>query len=102
MGDKVFYPQRPRFEALGAGCKPPFDFHAAIQGKNQLIKAARQSNYVNVLEHMVGVELVEAKASFIGPRQISADGQVLEAERVIVATGSSTKLLPIPGLDQVK
>ncbi len=64
--------------------------------------AARQSNYTNVLENLDGVDLVEAKARFAGPNQVEAAGQVYEADKIIIATGSSTRPLPVPGMDQVR
>jgi len=49
VGDELFYPQHPKFGALKEGHRPPFDFPAAIRGKNGLVASARRSNYINVL-----------------------------------------------------
>ena len=102
VGDELFYPQRPRFKALQNGHKPPFDFRAAFQEKNELVAKARQSNYINVLKNLETVTHVEAKARFVGPSQVEAAGQVYEANKIIIATGSSTKPVPIPGMDKVR
>ncbi len=102
IGDELFYPQRPRFKALGNGHRPPFDFAAAIREKNGLVASARQSNYINVLERLESVNLVEGRARFVGPQQVAANGEVFEADRVLVATGSSTKPLPVPGMEGVR
>ena len=99
IGDELFYGQRPRFEALANGHEPAFDFAKAIAGKDAVVAEARQSNYLNVLDHLDGVRLLEARARFVGSRQVEAAGERYEADKVLIATGSSTKPLPIPGLD---
>jgi mercuric reductase len=102
LGDELFYPQRPRFKAIQNGHNPSFDFRMAIQEKNALVATARQSNYVNVLKNLETVTQVDARARFLGPNRVEAAGQVYEAEKIIIATGSSTKPLPVPGLDWVR
>ncbi|MBI4311784.1 MAG: mercury(II) reductase [Chloroflexi bacterium] len=102
VGDELYYPQHPRLTAVQNGRRPAFDFQQAMQGKNAMVAAARESNYERVLRSLEGVSLVEGKALFVSPRQVEANGQVYEGERVIVATGSSTRRLPIPGLDKVR
>jgi len=62
VGDDLYYPQHPKFAALKNGHTPRFDFAAAIHEKNEMVAHARQTNYVNVLEHLDGVSLVEARA----------------------------------------
>ncbi|MBI4338774.1 MAG: FAD-dependent oxidoreductase [Chloroflexi bacterium] len=102
VGDNLYYPQHPKFAALKNGHKPRFNFAAAIREKNEMVAMARQANYVNVLEHLDGVSLVQARARFVGPNQVEAGGQVFEGDKIIIATGSSTKALPVPGMDQVR
>ncbi len=102
VGDELFYPQRPRFKALRNGHAVPFDFRAAIQEKDDLVARARLANYINVLQGMETVTLVEAGARFVGPNQVEAGGQVYEAAKIIIATGSSTKTLPVSGMERVR
>ncbi len=102
VGDELYYGPRSRFKALQNGHESQFDFETAIQEKNELIAVLRQSNYTNVLENLDGVTLVEAKARFVGPNRVEVGGEVYEADKVSIATGSSTKPLPIPGMDQVR
>ena len=101
VGDDLYYPQHPRFEALRNGHIPTFDFAAAIREKNEMVAQARKTNYINVLEHLDGVSLVEAKARFLDPYQVEAGGKVYEGDKIIIATGSSTRPLPVPGIDKV-
>ncbi len=102
VGEALYYPQRPRFPALGDGPRHAFDFATAIRGKNEMVEKARQANYVGVLEHLEGVDFVEARARFAGPTRVEADGQVYEGRKVLIATGASTRPLPVPGMDRVR
>ncbi|MBI2917340.1 MAG: mercury(II) reductase [Chloroflexi bacterium] len=101
LGDDLYYPQHPRFQALGPVSPDAFEFGRAIRDKEELVTRARQSNYANVLNGLDGVDFLEARARFVGPAQVEANGQVYEGERVLIATGASTRPLPVPGMDQV-
>jgi len=102
VGDELYYLQRPHFKALQNGHKLPFHFPTANQEKDELVAMGRQTNYVNVLEALEGVSFLEARARFVGPNCVEAGGQVYEADKVIIATGSSTKPLPVPGMNRVR
>ena len=102
VGDELYYAPRSKFKALANGHRPQFDFRAAIQEKDELVSALRQSNYARVLEALDGVIYLEGEARFASPSQVQVNGQVHEADRIIIATGSSTKPLPVEGMDRVK
>ncbi len=99
VGDELYYGQHPRFSALLNGHDPAFDFAAAISEKDEIVAAARQSNYINVVDFMEGVTYLEGRAKFISPTQVEVNGKVIGADKFIIATGSSTMPLPVPGLD---
>ena len=101
VGYDLYYGPQSNFKAVSNGHQPDFDFKAAIQEKDDLVAAFRQSNYRDVLDGLETVTLLEAKARFVGTNRVEAGGRVYEAEKIIIATGSSTKMLPIPGIDQV-
>ncbi len=101
MGDELYYAQHPHFRALQNGHKPAFDFAAAIEEKDEIVGSARQSNYINVMDSMENVTYLEGRARFISSSQVEVNGEVIEGGKFIIATGSSTKALPVPGLDEV-
>ncbi|MFQ5933426.1 MAG: FAD-dependent oxidoreductase, partial [Dehalococcoidia bacterium] len=101
VGDELYYDQHPRFKALQNGHKPAFDFATAIEEKDEIVASARQSNYINVVDSMDGVTYLEGRARFISSDQVEVNGEVIEGRKFIIATGSSTKQLPVPGLDEV-
>jgi len=48
-----------------------------------------------------GVNVIQATARFTGPNQVEAGGTLINARRVVVATGSSAMVPPIAGLSDV-
>ena len=99
IGDQLYYSQHSRFDALKNGHKPSFDFATAIREKDEIVAVARQSNYINVVENLAGVSFLEGRARFISADQVQVNGQDFSANKFVIATGSTTKQLPIPGFD---
>ncbi|MDP5220104.1 FAD-dependent oxidoreductase [Ruegeria sp. 2205SS24-7] len=48
-----------------------------------------------------GVRVIREYGTFISPTEVRAGDQVISARRVVIATGSSPLVPPIPGLDKV-
>ena len=49
----------------------------------------------------LGVKVIKAAGKFVGRQEVRADGVFIKARRVVVSTGSSVFVSPIPGLDKV-
>lgn len=49
----------------------------------------------------LGVKVIQAAAKFTGPRTVEAGGKTVEAKWIVVATGSSAFVPPIPGVADV-
>ena len=101
VGDELYYGQHPRFKALLNGHSPSFSFATAIAEKDEIVASARQSNYINVIESLDSVTYLEGRAKLVSPNRVEVNGEEIEGEKLLIATGSSTKSLPIPGLDEV-
>ncbi len=100
IGSELYYPQHPRFRAVRNGHSVAFNFETAIREKDELVAALRESNYRRVAAGL-GVPVIEGRARFISSKQIEVDGQTLEAEKFIIATGSRARILPFKGVDKV-
>ncbi|MGH9082676.1 MAG: FAD-dependent oxidoreductase, partial [Acidimicrobiales bacterium] len=48
-----------------------------------------------------GIEVIEGRARFVGPRTVAIEDQTIRAKRVVVATGSRPAVPSIPGLPEV-
>ncbi len=73
---------------------------AAVRAqKDALVSSLRESKYWNVLRAYDSVTLFEHRAALTAGRELQlADGRSISAGKVIVTTGASPWLPPIPGL----
>lgn len=127
IGKKVLLVERDHIggECTNSGCIPSKAFlhhaksyHAAvtISGENGHTENYRREafNYVRTKiqetlqyetpEHFkkMGIDVMQGDASFIGPRSIKVNNQTVTFKRVIIATGSSPRMIEIPGLNPAK
>ncbi len=121
VGKTAFEPPRNPFDAVEYDAdQPTTDWSAAVDEKNGLVASLREQNYVDVAEHF-GTDVYEGYGRFVdsedqsssGSRTQSGDdttievvdgadaGATIAAEKVLVATGSSPRIAPIDGLDDV-
>jgi pyruvate/2-oxoglutarate dehydrogenase complex dihydrolipoamide dehydrogenase (E3) component len=95
-GDCTFtgcVPSKTLIEAAAAGVP----FGGAMTRVRSTIADVAATETADVLRGG-GIEVVEGRARFTGPRSITVEGRTLTAGRVVVATGSTPLLPPIPGL----
>lgn len=75
-----------------------FDYAKIIERKNAVSK--QLSNGVAFLEKSHGVTVIQARATMTGAHTMSlSNGDTLEANHVVLATGSIPARLPISGID---
>jgi len=77
------------------------DFQRVTQSKDTLIQRLRQTSYVEVLAGLQNIELMEGDAEFVDEHTIQVNGEHIRGDRFLIATGSSTFIPPIDGLDKV-
>jgi pyruvate/2-oxoglutarate dehydrogenase complex dihydrolipoamide dehydrogenase (E3) component len=83
-----------------AATKPSVDWAAVRDHVKGVIAGIAPHDSVERFEGL-GVTVIRAAARFVGPTDIVAGDATIHAKRVIVATGSSPMVPPIPGLDTV-
>lgn len=81
--------------------KPRIDFKNVIRQKAELVAGLQQRKYVDLLEGLPHVKVIEGFATCIGDRAIEVDGEQYEGLKMIIATGASTFVPAIEGLDSV-
>lgn len=93
---------------LNSGCIPTkclahdaeanaFDFPAAAERKRNVMNQLRQG--IEQLLSAPGITLVRGEATFKDARTVTVDGIDYEADDIIIATGSSSKMPPVEGID---
>src|SRR5262249_10322473 len=75
-------------------------WRSLIRQKDELVTSLRQAKYIDLLPSYNAVTYLEGRARFMGG-SIRVDGDLLNARKVIIATGASPSLPPIPGMTGV-
>jgi len=87
--------------ALGvADVVPQVDYSAAKDHVHDVISQIEPMDSQERFEGF-GVKVIREYGSFVSPTQVQAGDHLITARRVVIATGSSPLVPPIPGLDQV-
>ncbi len=76
------------------------DWHAVVRQKDELVSSLRQAKYVDLLPTYNTVAYLEGRAR-LTEAGVAVDGTVVEAEKVIIATGAAPLLPAIPGIESV-
>ncbi len=100
----VFEEQHVGGTCLNVGCIPTktyvhsASFGEAIERQPQVVEQLR-SGIERLLSHP-NITLVRERAAFVDAQTVAtASGQRYTAEHIIIATGSSTKYIPVEGVD---
>ena len=81
-----------------AGTSAPEQRWTEVAGyRDFMIRHLDDSGQIDGYEQS-GVRVYKGEGRLAGPRRIEVAGEMLEAERVVIATGSDPKIPPIPGL----
>ena len=116
-------------DCLNAGCVPSKALLAAAKAAHQLGKGAPQLgvtikggvdvDYAAVMAHVrgaidhiaphdsqerfegLGVDVIRAKGQLVDKNVVKADGRLLKGKIIVLATGASPVVPPIPGLEDV-
>ena len=74
-----------------------YDLAKAMAWKTRTVETLRKG--IAFQFRKAAVELVQGTARLAGPHTVEVDGRVYGAERILLATGSSAAVLPVPGAD---
>lgn len=76
------------------------DWHAVIRQKDALVSDLRRMKYLELLRNYNTIAYLEGRARFVDGG-IAVDGMPLHAGKIVVATGASPSLPPLPGVADV-
>lgn len=76
------------------------DFQAVTAQQKKLVEELRQGKYLDVVSDVPEIKLLSGRARLTGPRTVEVNGEVLHADRVLIATGAAPYAPPIPGLEE--
>lgn len=81
--------------------EPVVDFKAVMKHVKSVIATIAPHDSVERFTSL-GVKVIEAAGKFSDPKTVVAGDFTIQAQRFVIATGSSPLIPPIPGLDQVE
>ncbi|MDE2167639.1 MAG: mercury(II) reductase [Alphaproteobacteria bacterium] len=76
------------------------DWQAVVRHKDELVASLRQAKYLDLLPSYNTIAYREGRARLTSDG-VAVDGTLLKAGKVIVTTGASPSLPPIPGIESV-
>ncbi|WP_317279142.1 mercury(II) reductase [Kordiimonas aquimaris] len=88
-----------RFNGITSKAKV-LDWQAVVAHKQQLVEELRQAKYIDVLPAYPDVHYIEGRAQLSKDRVI-IEGKLYTPDKIIIATGSSNMVPPIPGIETV-
>ncbi len=77
-----------------------FDFAEVMRRKQETVDALTGNGRMEDIFQTLGVEVIRGRAKFVAKDAIEVDGQRLESQMFIVATGAAGFVPPIPGLKE--
>lgn len=76
------------------------DVGEVLAWRDELVAGWDDSSQVSALEDK-GITLMRGPAQIDGPDRVTVDDQQLDADRIVIATGSQPLIPPIPGIEDV-
>ena len=89
-----------RFDGVSASAEV-IDWPAMVAQKQALVDELRGAKYEAVLPNYPSVSYIAGKARFQADGRLMVDGQLIEADKVIIATGSRQSVPEIEGMNGV-
>ncbi len=87
---------------LGLGCTGGgVDFAALSEHKEEVVRHLRQTRYLDILRNVPGLTLIRGTGRFIDSHTLEVGEQRIRAERILIATGGSPRIIDFPGLAEV-
>src|SRR5712692_5562275 len=99
-GELRYYDSNRDFPGIRPG-RTTVEFRKLIEQKDQIVLGLRKEKYSDVLKSLPSTKLFHGKARFVSKTRVKVDGVNVDGKKFIVATGSSPRILPIPGIDKV-
>ena len=99
-GELRYYDSNRNFPGIKPG-RTTLDFRRIIEQKDQIVRGLRKEKYSDVLRSLPSAKLFRGKARFVSKTRVKVDGINVDGKKFVVATGSSPRILPIPGVDRV-
>ena len=76
------------------------DFKKIIDQKRSLVADLRQQKYIDVIKDDPNITLLEGRGKLIDKHTVEVDGETYPADNILIATGATTFVPDVPGLEE--
>jgi mercuric reductase len=77
------------------------NFQAVMQQKRTLVQDLRQHKYTAIIKNMDNFRLIQGRAQLLSPTTVEVNGETIEGDKLLVATGARPHIPEIKGLNDV-
>lgn len=98
--ESVHHASMSNFNGVTAG-KPTINFAEIIKQKTALVNDMQQHKYMDLLPGLPHLKVIEGKAKFIEKNIVEVNGELYEGAKIIIATGATTLIPEINGINDV-
>ncbi|NOX17493.1 MAG: mercury(II) reductase [Chlorobi bacterium] len=97
--EQFYDANHPNFEGIKPG-ENKLDFKVAVRQKTELVSELRQGKYIDVLKDDENVKILKGRAELIDANTVAVGEKRYSSEYILIATGSSTFIPEIEGLEE--
>ncbi len=100
VGETYYFAENHEFKGIKLS-QESLSMKSVISDKRQVVLTLRRKKYADVLKELPNVTLVKGNAQFVSRNEAKVGNTVLEADKFIIATGSSPIIPPVDGMNNV-
>lgn len=98
--ESIYHASKSPFEGIKTNL-PEVDFGAIIRQKKELVQVMQQKKYLNVADGIEGLTILEGWAAFKDENTVLVDDKEYTSSKFLIATGATTNIPTIKGLEEV-
>lgn len=98
--ESIHHASASNFDGVTAG-KPTINFAEIIKQKTALVNDMQQHKYMDLLPGLPHLKIIEGKAKFVEKNIVDVNGELYEGYKIIIATGATTLVPEINGINDV-
>ncbi len=77
------------------------DCTTLMQLKRRAVEIVRESHYQHELENTANLEVLRGHGAFLSPHEMQVGSDIIRCDKILIATGGTPRIVPIPGLNEI-
>lgn len=100
VSDVYYYSKNYGFSGIKAS-KSSLNFSEVIKQKDELVTSMRKNKYADVFKNLESGTFIEGRGVFVSKNRIQVGNEIINADKFIIATGSSPNIVKFKGIEKV-